>query len=124
MYLATFALVSLLLTGCSGENSAISQITSKVEAYSKLEACREIYSLIGKATDKMVSQDFEQPFDFTDIAKSFELLSQKNLDSTLKESIAVISESLRKMSNEATYFEGNTMYLGEITNLSSECALK
>lgn len=118
------ASLCILLTGCSNAGEMVSKVTSKVDSISNLEACREVYRIIGKATDQMVSKNFQSPFNFSSIAEELDLLSNKGIDSKLKGSLEVISDSLRKMSNESTFFEGNLMYSNEIPNLTLECAQK
>jgi hypothetical protein len=122
--LISLVLVLALVSSCSNGEGNTSDSPSISKKMSKVETCREIYRLIGKATDIMVSKNYQLPFDFSEVVQEFESLAKKNNDETLQSSIGIISESLTKMSSETSFFEGNSMYLGEITNLGFGCAPK
>ena len=120
--IATTLIASFLLSACSSgevDNGLDSEVMKKM---SKVETCRETFRLMGKANDVFMNNLDSLNFNFSELAIEFSSLSNKTVDEALRASLTLISDSLKKMSNESTFFEGNSMYLGEIPRLTQECS--
>ena len=112
----------LALSGCSGSNS------STAGQISQAESCREALRLMGKTTDQMTNPTTkaeysgETTLNLIGVAQEFRNLSLKTENEALKASLDRISQALKKMSSDSTFFEGNSMYLAEISTITGKCS--
>lgn len=106
-------LALILVAGCSSASDG---------KLSKTESCREALRLMGKTTDQIMSKVGESSINLIGVAQEFRNLALNTEDQTLSASIDRISQSLKKMSSDATFFEGNSMYLAEITTITGKCS--
>lgn len=119
--LASLSLVaSLSITGCASGESAQKVETPITKKLSRVEACRELLRLVGKTTDQL--QGSNVSLGLSEIAREFNDLAEKTDDQSLKEAFRRFSDSLKKMSNESTFFEGQMTYLNELGSMVSECS--
>ncbi len=115
--------VILLLSSCTDNKSDLeAENSSKELKYSKVEVCREMMRLMGKTTDQLMKQMGNNSIDLSSIALEFRNLSKNTSDEELREGLKRIAVSLEKMSLEASFFEGNNMYLSEIPLITTACS--
>lgn len=83
---------------------------------------------MGKTTDQMTNPTTkaeysgETTLNLIGVAQEFRNLSLKTENEALKASLDRISQALKKMSSDSTFFEGNSMYLAEISTITGKCS--
>lgn len=105
----------VVLSGCTG---------APTDSLSDKEACQEAMRLMGKGTDvfmKAVSDPEGASANLTALAFEFGRLIEKTTDKSLKTILVQMQSGLKTMSNEATFFEGNSIYSNQITPLTQKC---
>ena len=123
LYLVSLSLIaSFTFTGCSSAESPQNSEPQVSKNLTKVEVCREAFRLLGKTTDEFQENLSSFTYNFNGLSSEFSLLASKTADKNLAGSLNVFSDSLIKMSQESTFFEGNSMYLNELTVLSKECS--
>ena len=122
LHLVSISLIAIFtFTGCSSEESPEISESQASKNLTKVEVCRETFRLLGKTTDEFQKNSSSFNYNFDGLSAEFDLLAAKTEDKNLVASLNVFSDSLQKMSKESSFFEGNSMYLNELTLLTKEC---
>jgi protein involved in sex pheromone biosynthesis len=120
--IASLAL-ALALSGCGSQGGSTSK-NSSTQFDSKRDTCREITRLIGKSTDIMNKYNNGESVslsDLTGVAFSMGQVAKKTNAPELKSAALALQEGLNSMADEATFFEGMQLYLGEILPITTTC---
>jgi hypothetical protein len=115
------ALGLVMVSGCSSGEKSTSDAPTVIVKLSKSETCREMYRLIGKTSDQLIAQSSGKVNSLFETALEFQNLASETKDEDLGVTLVSISQALKKMSNESTYFEGQMSYLTELSSLTQKC---
>lgn len=120
-FAVSFCLV-IASTGCSTDDTFMG------DKISKSESCREATRLIGKTTDQLLNPTTKAEYsgkttiNLIGVAQEFRNLSFNTDNKELSLILIRISDALKKLSNDETFFEGNSMYLAEIASITRVCS--
>lgn len=114
----TIILVLVLLssTSCSSESNS--------NVLSADKACQEAMRLMGKGTDlftRAVGNPEGIKANLTTLAFEFGQLIPKTEDKALKAILVQMQSGLKTMTNDETFFEGNSIYSQQIPILTNRC---